>query len=46
MIFCGEPVCDWEQCYDCAATANHVAVFTGLSVDELSDLGGFGCRGM
>jgi hypothetical protein len=32
------------RCYDCDALQNHVAVFTGLTVDELEQFGGFECQ--
>jgi hypothetical protein len=32
------------RCYECDATANHISLFTGLSVEELEDLGGFECQ--
>jgi hypothetical protein len=32
------------RCYDCDAMANHMAVFTGLSVDELEPFEPFSCE--
>lgn len=44
-VFCGGTRCEWGRCDDCLQTANCVALVCGVSVEDVEDLGGFGCQG-